>query len=97
MVSVVRKILQTKIQVLEKLNKIDWYFYQIVLVVARKKLTFIENQELNETFTLIEFKMNQAINKFFFDWRQINTRIVFKQPGFAYTACGPFTKHWTPQ
>ena len=62
MVSVVRKLLQTKIQVLEKLNKIDWCFYQIALVVARKKLTFIENQELNETFTLIEFKMNQAIN-----------------------------------
>ena len=34
--SVVKNILQTKIQMLEKLNKIESCFYQIVLFVARK-------------------------------------------------------------
>ena len=34
--SVVRKILRTKIQVSEKLNKIDQCFYQIVLFMGRK-------------------------------------------------------------
>ena len=42
--SVIRKILQTKIQVLEKPTKID-SFYQIVLFVA-KKPTFIKDTEL---------------------------------------------------
>ena len=35
-VSVVKNILRTKIQMLEKLNKIDLCSYQIVLFVARK-------------------------------------------------------------
>ena len=41
----VRKILQTKIQEFEKLNKIDYSFDQIALFVARKKSTFIKNIE----------------------------------------------------
>ena len=36
-VSVIRKILWTKIQALENLNKIVQCFYQIVLLVATKK------------------------------------------------------------
>ena len=40
--SVVRKILQTRTQVLEKLNKIDECFYQLVLVVARKNLVLLK-------------------------------------------------------
>ena len=35
-VSVVENILLTKIQVSDKLNKIDWFSYQTVLFVARK-------------------------------------------------------------
>ena len=35
-VSVVKNILRTKIQMLEKLNKIDLCSYQIVLFVTRK-------------------------------------------------------------
>ena len=35
-VSVVKNILLTEIQVLEKLNKIDYFFYQIVPFLARK-------------------------------------------------------------
>ena len=34
--SIVKKILQTKIKVFKKLNKIDHCFYQIVLFVTRK-------------------------------------------------------------
>ena len=50
--SVVRKVFETKINVWEKLNKIDKCSYQIVLFVAKKKKkkkksTFIKNQELN--------------------------------------------------
>ena len=45
--SVVRKILQTKIQVLEKLNNKDLWIYQIVLFETRKKSTFSKNQELH--------------------------------------------------
>ena len=43
--SVLKKVLQTKIQMLEKPNKIDC-FYQIVLFVA-KKWTFFKNQEVH--------------------------------------------------
>ena len=35
-VSVIKKTLQTKIQVPEKLNKIDYCFYQIVWFVVKK-------------------------------------------------------------
>ena len=46
--SVVRKVFETKINVWEKLNKIDKCFYQTVLLVAKKKKsTFIKNQEVN--------------------------------------------------
>ena len=31
----------------EKLSKIDLWFYQIVLLVPKKKSTFVKNQELH--------------------------------------------------
>ena len=42
-----KKYTANKIQVSEKLNKIDQCFYQILLFLARKKSAFIKNQEIN--------------------------------------------------
>ena len=56
-VSVVKNILLTKIQVLEKLSKIDYCFYQIVSFLARKNQLSFEISISND-----EFKMNKIIN-----------------------------------
>ena len=36
--------------------------------------------------------MNEIVNKFFLDDDNFNPKIHFKQPGFTYSVCGPFTK-----
>ena len=36
--------------------------------------------------------MNEIVNKFFLDDDNFKTKIHFKQPGFTYSVCGPFTK-----
>ena len=61
------------------------------MLFVAKKLTFIKIQEL-QNFNKIsnnQFK----INNIFIDWRQIMSELHLKQPGFTYSACGPFTKH----
>ena len=37
--------------------------------------------------------MNQLINKFLLAGDKFMPEIHLQQPGFTYSACGPFTKH----
>ena len=82
--SVLRKILETKIQVLEKLSKI-YCFYQIVL--WQEKIDFKNKELLND-----QFKMNK-INKLLLTGDKFMPELNLKQPGFTFSACGRFTKH----
>ena len=82
-----KKYTANKIQLSEKLNKVDWCFYQIVLFVAR------ENQLLekikNSTF-LINLKWIKALTNVY--WLATNL-CHLKHSEFIYSAYGPFTKH----
>ena len=82
-----KKILQMKIQMLEKLNKIGECSYQIVLFVA-KKSAFIKDKELHN------FNLNKKIiNKFLFTGDKFVFKLHLKKPRFTYSACRSFTKH----
>ena len=37
--------------------------------------------------------MNKIINKFLLNGDKFMPELHLKQPGFTYSACGPFTKH----
>ena len=37
--------------------------------------------------------MNKIIHKFLLTGDKFMTKLNLKQPGFIYSACGPFTKH----
>ena len=37
--------------------------------------------------------MNEIVNKFLLAGEKIMTEMHLRQPGFAYSACGPFTKN----
>ena len=37
--------------------------------------------------------MNKIINKFLLSGDKFMSELHLKQPGFTYSACGPFTKH----
>ena len=52
---------------------------------GKKKSTFIKNQELSRT--------ERIINNFLLTWDKFVPELHLKQPGFTYSACGPFTKH----
>ena len=41
----------------------------------------------------IHIKMNEIINKFLLVGDKFMPEMYFKQPGFTYSACGPFTKN----
>ena len=57
---------------------------------GKKKLTFIKDKELHN-FDL--FKINKIMNKFLLIGDKFMPELHLKQPGFTYSACGPFTKH----
>ena len=38
-------------------------------------------------------KMNQVVSKFLLAGKKFMPEIHLKQPGFTYSACGPFTKN----
>ena len=52
-------------------------------------MTFIKNKELLNG----QFKMNKIINRFLLNGDKFMPELHLKQPGFTYTACGPFSKH----
>ena len=37
-------------------------------------------------------KMNEIVNKFLLVWDKYMSEMHLRQPGFTYSACGPFTK-----
>ena len=37
--------------------------------------------------------MNEIVNNFFLTRDKFMPKLHLKQPGFCYSACGPFTKH----
>ena len=39
------------------------------------------------------YKMNNKINKFLLAGDKFMPEMHLRQPGFTYSACGPFTKH----
>ena len=42
---------------------------------------------------LLEYKMNNVVNKFLLARDKFMTEMHLKQPGFTYSTCGPFTKN----
>ena len=39
------------------------------------------------------YKMNEIVNKFLLAGNKVMPEMHLKQPGFTYSACGPFTKN----
>ena len=37
--------------------------------------------------------MNETVNKFLLTWNKFLPEMHLRQPGFTYSACGPFTKN----
>ena len=58
-------------------------------ILGKRKSTFIKNQELPND----QFKMTNITNKFLLTGDKFISELHLKQPGFTYSACGPFTKH----
>ena len=58
-------------------------------ILGKRKSTFITNQELSND----QFKMINITNKFLLTGDKFMSELHLKQPGFTYSACGPFTKH----
>ena len=44
-------------------------------------------------FELINSKMNEIVNKILMTGNKFIPKLHIRQPGFTYSACGPFTKH----
>ena len=42
---------------------------------------------------LNHYKMNEIVNKLLLAWDKFMPEMHLKQPGFACSACGPFTKN----
>ena len=58
--------------------------------VARKNLLLLKIKN----FQMISlFKMKKIIYKFLLTGDKFIPELHLKQPGFTYSACGPFTKH----
>ena len=44
-------------------------------------------------FWAVRIKMNEIVNKFLLAGDKFMPEMHLKQPGFTYSACGPFTKN----
>ena len=42
---------------------------------------------------MIQFKMDKVVSKFSLPGDKFMSTLHLRQPGFTYSACGPFTKH----
>ena len=47
---------------------------------------------LKDTSCKQRIKMNEIVNKFLLAGDKFMSEMYLKQPGFTYSACGPFTK-----
>ena len=57
--------------------------------LRREKINVYEKQHHN----FDQFEMRKIINKFLLTGDKFMPELHSKQPGFTYSACGPFTKH----
>ena len=80
----VRKIRQNRLMFLSNL-----------LFVAREnQLSLkIKNSAILITIEVISLKWIQSLTNFLFTKDKFIHEMRLKQPGFTYSACGPFTKH----
>ena len=64
-------------------------------ISCKKMSAFIKNEELLNFNNIWnnQFKMNKLINKFLLAGDKFMPALHLKEPGFRYSACGPFTKH----
>ena len=53
----------------------------------------IESNSIVKFFVLRCVKMNEIVNKFLWVGDKFMTEMYLKQPGFTYSASGPFTKN----
>ena len=44
-------------------------------------------------FNLLAYKMNQTVTKLLLAGDTLMPELYLRQPGFTYSACGPFTKN----
>ena len=56
-----------------------------------KVLIFSDLPIANNLF--LKYKMNEIVNKRLLAWDKFMPEMNLKQPVFAYSACGPFTKN----
>ena len=70
-------------------------FLSNLLFVARKnQLSLkIKNSTILITFEVISLKWIQSLTNFLLTRDKFIHGMLLKQPGFPYSACGPFTKH----
>ena len=90
-VSVVRKILQAKIPVLERIKQNGLMLYQTALFVARKnQLSLkIKNYAILIKFQMIILRWIKSFPNFY--WLETNlSELHSKQPGFTYSTWRPF-------
>ena len=64
-------------------------------VCGKKKSAFIKNKELHNFSSISngKFKMKKIINRLLLTAGKFMPELNLKQPGFTYSACGPFNKH----
>ena len=75
-------------------------------ICGSKKSRFVRNQEakgllsnlgllpiLGDILFRVVLKMNEIVNKFLLAGDKFMPEMHFKQPGFTYSACRPFTKN----
>ena len=60
-------------------------------ICGKKKWTFINNKGLNNVLN-DQFEMSKIINQFLLTGEKVMPELHLKQPGFTYSACGPFVK-----
>ena len=58
-------------------------------ICGKKNSAFIKNQEPSND----QFRMNKIINKFLLTGDKFMLKLRLTQPGFTYSAFGPFTEH----
>ena len=76
--SFVKKILRTKVQLLEKTKQNRLMLLSNCAICDKKKSTFIKNKRI--------------INKFLLTAGKFMPEFHLKQPGFTLSVCEPFTK-----
>ena len=51
------------------------------------------SSKISKSFVLTCIKMNEIVNKFLLVGDKFMPEMHLKQPGFTYSACGPFTRN----